>query len=88
MLALRHDDESLTHFCNNNPAHAMGNDDQRPSDLVAALHGVSLELRLDRRTRVLELLPTFLLSFRLSNSTVQMSFMVALTFRLPRQADA
>jgi hypothetical protein len=88
MLALRHDDGSLTHFCNNDAAHAVGNDDQRPSDLVAALYGISLELRLGRRTTVLELRHTFLLSFKLSNSTVQMSFMVARTFRLPRQADA
>jgi hypothetical protein len=53
MLALRHDDGSLTHFCNNDSAHAVGNDDQRPSNLVAALYGISLELRLDRRTTVL-----------------------------------
>lgn len=88
MLAMRHDDGSLTHLCNDDSAHAMGNDDQRSSDLVAALYGVSLELKLDRRTGVPELRLTFLLSFRLSSSTVQMSFMVARTFRFPRQADA
>jgi hypothetical protein len=88
MLALRHDDGSWTHFCNNNPAHTMGNDDQRPSDLVATLYGVSLVFRLNRHIGVLGFRLTFLLSFKLSKSTVQISFMVARTFRFPRQAEA
>jgi hypothetical protein len=37
MLALRHNDMNLTHLCNNNPAHAVSDDDQRSGDLVAAL---------------------------------------------------